>query len=133
MKLFHDDRDQRWQRNNTFRIIVYYRTNNTWQIQHEAARAGLLTTEVTPCDLDELLSAGYAPTGRRGGKHLGKNRQARGLVAHVLSREDDRCRSVAPLSWLFDNSFWLDQRLPDEEQAIASAQKLLEVGQVRSE
>ena len=103
---------------------------DTWQLQLQAASAGLLVTRVEPVvggDLDVLEASGYSPTGRRKeGKPLGERRKEKGLVVHVLEPEggdgDDAAEAavdgaraavprvvegVAPLEWTLDNSFWL--------------------------
>lgn len=80
---------------------------DTWQLQHAAARAGLLVRaahEVKP----EAL--GYVPTGRRVAQRLTPRRLARGLVVHVLSREGNPPTPAAcgPLEWRFDDTFHSD-------------------------
>ena len=81
---------------------------DTWQLQHEAARAGLIVHSVEPADIDALDAAGYVPGGRgHRATRLGPKRQSRGLVVHRLCREGEGPRrAVGPLQWAFDNSFW---------------------------
>jgi hypothetical protein len=67
---------------------------------------------VESIDLGALEAAGYAPTGRRANQPLGVRRKAKGLVLHVMTAArpadgEDAPRSVAPLEWTLDNSFWL--------------------------
>lgn len=92
---------------------------DTWQVQLQAASAGLLVTRVDPvigADLDALQTSGYCPTGRRKeGLPLGAKRKEKGLVVHVLAAEASSAdaeagaaaEGVAPLEWTLDNSFWL--------------------------
>ncbi len=108
---------------------------DTWQIQHEASRAGLLVTSVTPADLEGLQACGYNPTGRgyRGKGSLGPHRQSQGLVVHVLEREVDReldkeIRGVSQLEWAFDNSFWVDGPVLDEAALLSVARDA--IGQI---
>lgn len=92
---------------------------DTWQLQHEAARAALLLTSVDVPDLDGLIRNGYTPTGRGyRGRALGSWRQAQGLVSHVLEPHGAEHRSVAPLEWAFDNSFWVEGT-PRDEASLA--------------
>ena len=128
---------------------------DTWQLQHEAARAGLLVSAVMVADVEALATAGYIPTGRRpkdgvegGVSRLGKKRAGKGMVVHVLTRAataaatasadggaesggsssgagdgDGGNRGVAPLEWVFDNSFWLGDGgapVPDAQQLWAT-------------
>lgn len=86
---------------------------DTWQLQHEAAKAGLLVRAVEPVDLETLEAVGYAPTGRRANQPLGTKRKQKGLVVHVLtaaapSAGESAPSGVAPLEWTLDNSFWID-------------------------
>ena len=91
---------------------------DTWMVQHEAARSGLLVTDVHAADMDTLERGGYTPTGRGRTQPgpLGARRKDKGLVVHVLASErpsvgDDEAaqpRSVAPMEHTLDNSFWLD-------------------------
>jgi hypothetical protein len=85
---------------------------DTWQLQEQAACAGLLVRAVESIDLGALEAAGYSPTGRRANQPLGVRRKAKGLVLHVMTAArpadgEDAPRSVAPLEWTLDNSFWL--------------------------
>ena len=97
-----------------------------WQLLHEGARAGLLVREVRLADIGELTAAGYGPTGRRQNKKLGSNRQSRGLVVHVLTREQDHDQpAVGPLEWAFDNSFWVGDAPPDAPQLLGHARDAL--------
>lgn len=99
---------------------------DTWQLQHQGAKAGLLVRAALPCDADALAEAGYAPTGRRSNKKLGANRQSRGLIAHVLTREgDSEERAVGHLEWCFDNSFWVDSEPLDEAALLRAGRAAL--------
>ena len=52
--------------------------------------------------------SGDVPTGRRNAdKKVTNKRIARGLVVHTLQAEGGAARAVSPLTWAFDNSFWL--------------------------
>ena len=97
---------------------------DTWMLQSEAAKSGLLITDVHSADLDVLEASGYTPTGRRGGGALGTKRKSKGLVVHVLrperqpgvgsssdgAAEEDAGEpcSVAPFEHTLDNSFWVE-------------------------
>ena len=62
---------------------------DTWQIQQQAATAGLLVKAVASADLDALAAAGYFATGRgKDGKPLGSKRKNKGMVVHVLALEE---------------------------------------------
>lgn len=63
-------------------------SGDTWQLQEQAAAAGLLVTGVASADLEALAAAGYHATGRRKeGLSLGMARKSKGLVVHVLAPE----------------------------------------------
>ena len=100
---------------------------DTWQLQLEAARAGLLVNSVLHADPDELLAVGYAPTGRRQNKKLGAGRQSRGLLVHIIEREGLRTTTaVGALEWAFDNSFWVkDDSAPSPFTLFAQIQHAL--------
>jgi hypothetical protein len=88
---------------------------DTWQLQHEAAKAGLIVRAVADVDLDALHAVGYLATGRRGNQNLGARRQSKGMVVHVLTHAAPQAGAeaplaVAPLDWSFDNSFWLESK-----------------------
>ena len=84
---------------------------DTWQLQEEASLSGLLVVRVAslaPPEVEALAEAGYVPTGRRNAdKKVTNKRIARGLVVHTLQAEGGAARAVSPLTWAFDNSFWL--------------------------
>ena len=52
------------------------------------------------------------------------------MVVHVLTRAAAAAavppRAVAPLEWVFDNSFWLDGRVPEETELWAAGRAALE-------
>eukprot|EP00964_Phaeocystis_antarctica_P013586 scaffold7454_cov60-Phaeocystis_antarctica.AAC.6 len=57
-------------------------------------------------------------------------RQGKGMVVHVLTRAAAAAavppRAVAPLEWVFDNSFWLDGRVPEATELCAAGRAALE-------
>ena len=123
---------------------------DTWQIQNQAADAGLLVRAVAQADLDALSLAGYVTAGRRNhGGQIGSKRKEKGLVVHVLApepwsdsdgagaavaqrqdiddqkNEDELIVGVSPLEWILDNSFWMPESAVDAE--IISPTRMLDI------
>ena len=74
--------------------------------------------------------AALAPTAAAPSSRRRPKRQGKGMVVHVLTRAAAAAavppRAVAPLEWVFDNSFWLDGRVPEATELCAAGRAALE-------
>ena len=90
------------------------------------ATATVIPTTPTPC----ALTRGPCADRRRAPPRRRPKRQGKGMVVHVLTRAAAAAavppRAVAPLEWVFDNSFWLDGRVPEALELCAAGRAALE-------